>query len=352
MRLLQVTASADRRGAEVFADQLAESLRRRGHVVDTVALCDRPGPLPFDPIGSGRFDPRVLARLGAAMRSHDVTVVHGGAGLAPVATVGALVRRPFVYRNIGDPAFWGAVRGAGLRVGLPLRRAARVVALYDTAARYMVATYHLRPGRVATASNAVDADRFPRRDALARRAARDALGVQDDRPLLGYIGALSAEKQPEWALQLVAAIDGAELVIAGDGPLRGDLEGTAARSAPGRVRFLGSVDTPREVLDALDVLVIPSRTEGIPGVLIEAAFVGTPVVATAVGGVGDVLGSIGGGIAVAASTAQDLLPAVQQVLGDAEGHIADRERVEAAHDMERVAAVWESVLSDVPVRSD
>ena len=58
-------------------------------------------------------------------------VSHGGSTLAPVALCSRIARRPFVYRNIGDPVYWGQVRGANLRVGLPLRAASHVVALYD-----------------------------------------------------------------------------------------------------------------------------------------------------------------------------------------------------------------------------
>ena len=63
----------------------------------------------------------------------------------------------------------------------------------------------------------------------------------------------------------------------------------AAELAPGRVRFLGPVGRPRALLDQVDALVMPSRTEGLPAAAIEAGMVGLPVVGYAVGGMPEVV---------------------------------------------------------------
>jgi len=71
--------------------------------------------------------------------------------------------------------------------------------------------------------------------------------------------------------------------------LRAELERQAESVAAGRVMFLGALEDPRPALAAADVLVLPSETEGIPAVLIEAAFSELPVVATLVGGVPEIV---------------------------------------------------------------
>lgn len=341
LTVLQVTSSARRRGAEVFAAQLGEQLCASGHHVTTLAL-EPQGDLPFERATRQRFDPRALAALTRRCRDHDVVVSHGGSTLAPVAAAATLARRPFVYRNIGDPSYWGRVRLADLRLGVPLRRAAHVVGLYDSAGNYLVRRYRVRPDRLTVISNAVDADRFPRRDDERRRAARATFNV-GAAPVIGYLGSLSAEKRPKWAVDAASAT-GATLLVGGDGPMRADLERRCAdHGVDGR--FLGVVSDAEEFLAALDLLVIPSRTEGIPGVLIEAALVGVPVVATGVGGVGEVMGRLGAGLVVDAGDHGGLCDSAAAALADPSGYLADRATVVRHHDLKVVAERWAQVLS-------
>lgn len=341
--VLQVTSSARRRGAEMFAAQLGEQLRVRGWRVHELALEDA-GDLPFDRMTHGRFDPRSLSGLTRRCGEHDVVISHGGSTLAPVATAAGLASRPFVYRNIGDPAYWGRVRLAGTRLGVPLRRAAHIVGLYRGAAAYLTHRYRLRPDRLTVISNAVDAERFPRRDEQQRTRARAQLGLDTTR-VVGYLGSLSSEKRPEWAVD-VAASSAATLLVGGDGPLRADLERRcAARGVDGR--FLGVVTDVGEFLGALDILVIPSRTEGVPGVLLESALAGVPVVATDVGGVGEVMARLGAGEIVPADDEVRFRSAVATVLAAPQSYVADRRAVIDDHDLSRVADRWHQVLTSV-----
>jgi glycosyltransferase involved in cell wall biosynthesis len=92
------------------------------------------------------------------------------------------------------------------------------------------------------------------------------------------------------AIEAVAAApEVGTLLVAGEGPQRPGLEALAQRIAPGRVRFLGSVADPRAAYAASDVVVLSSRTEGLPAVLIEAGLAGLPVIATDVGYVRDIV---------------------------------------------------------------
>ena len=81
-------------------------------------------------------------------------------------------------------------------------------------------------------------------------------------------------------------------VVVGDGPLRGELE-QLARDAGGRVQLVGAFEDADRLLPAFDVLVLSSRTEGTPMVLLEAMRAEVPVVSFAVGGVPDALGDTG-----------------------------------------------------------
>jgi glycosyltransferase involved in cell wall biosynthesis len=105
---------------------------------------------------------------------------------------------------------------------------------------------------------------------------------------------LSEEKDPELAIRVLAALrtPGAILAMIGDGPLMDTVRHLAAYlGVQDRVRLLGVHPDARRLLRAFDTVLLTSRTEGTPMVILEAAEAQVPVVATAVGGVPDLLGS-------------------------------------------------------------
>jgi glycosyltransferase involved in cell wall biosynthesis len=115
-----------------------------------------------------------------------------------------------------------------------------------------------------------------------------------------FLGRLVPVKGVSVLLQALAKLPSYKLWIAGEGPLAGALQAEAAALGT-RVRFLGEVDAARrrELLWACDVLAVPSltlpdgRTEGAPQVVLEGLAAGCAVVASAVGGIGELLGDAG-----------------------------------------------------------
>lgn len=289
-RVLHLVASTRRRGAELFGVDLARALDWRQLRNETFALTGG-GSLAVDHVGQGRFHPRTLRALRDRASDAMVVVAHGSSTLlaAYVATLGTDV--PFIYRNIGDPDHWVDTRFGTRtwRVGALLRRADTVVALWPGAKDALIARHHLDPTRVAIAANGVPVERFPTVTPPERLAARQRLKMVPEGPVLCSIGSLSSEKDPLTALRAAALVDGARLVVAGDGPLRPTLQQVGDTLMPGRVVFVSEVSDVREVLAAADVLLLTSRTEGLPAVLIEAGLSGLPVVATSVGGVAEIV---------------------------------------------------------------
>lgn len=130
-------------------------------------------------------------------------------------------------------------------------------------------------------------DRVPRDEARAR------LGLPLEGSAIGVVGRLTPIKDHrtffEAAAKVVAERPDTTIVVAGDGELRSRLESDARTVLGDRVRFLGWVHDLPALYGALDVVALTSRLEGTPVSLIEAAASGTPAVATAVGGVAEVV---------------------------------------------------------------
>jgi teichuronic acid biosynthesis glycosyltransferase TuaC len=150
------------------------------------------------------------------------------------------------------------------------------------------------PNRVHVVPNGVNTRIFR---PIARMDARRQLGLEKNRPLLVCVGYLTRPKGQEELIRALGQIPrGPHLALIGalaDPPhyLRG-LRRLAGRSAlDGNVRFLGCVDrkTVATYLNAADVSVLPSHAEGCPNVVLESLACGTPVVATRVGGVPDLI---------------------------------------------------------------
>lgn len=189
------------------------------------------------------------------------------------------------------------------------------------------------PQRIWVVPNPIELDRFA---AGADAAATDARGGRDIDVL--FVGRLSREKGVDILLDAMRSVPGhPRLVIAGDGPLKADLEQQAARAGI-RAEFMGWIEP-----DALPALVarahvqaVPSRSEPQGVVVIEALAAGTPVIGARVGGIPEMVTDGQTGWLVAPNDPAALRAAIGEAL-------SDRERVAAMRDPARRAAEQFSV---------
>ena len=290
IRVVGFTTSTNRRGAEVFATEVAASLSGPDLEIDLWALQEGTSSprLDLPVLGRGRRDLRALWKARRLAATADIVLAFGGSTLtlAAAATFGTSV--PFIYRQIGDPSFWGDVPLADLRIGLPLRRATKVVSLWQAAADELVRRYRIEPDHITVIPNARDGQAIRPPTTDERLNARRVLELGDE-PVVLYLGALSWEKRPADAIEAIGRLPDVHLVVAGDGHLRSELEVLAEKLAPGRVHFLGVVSQALQVLHAADALICPSATEGMAGCILEAGLAGLPVVATDVGSASEVI---------------------------------------------------------------
>jgi glycosyltransferase involved in cell wall biosynthesis len=334
-------------GPASHAPEVAAELRSRGHGVEVVTSAAAPPASEEFPVHwasrrlpRGVRHVRAVALIARVARRADVVYSTGMVGRTAVGT--ALARKPVVQKLTSDPTYERSVRyglyggaldsfqGArGLRVralraarNLALRRARRIV-IPSESLRDLAVSWGVAPGRVEVLPNAVEAPGgLASREELRRRHGLD-------RPTLVYAGRLSVQKAVDVMLEATARVPDVDLVLAGDGP---DAEALRARAhdlgLDGRARFLGPQPraTVFELLRAADGVVLSSKWENFPHVLVEALAVGTPVVATATGGVTEIVRDGENGILVPPDDPDALADALRRYLADA----ALRERLSAA----------------------
>jgi glycosyltransferase involved in cell wall biosynthesis len=315
-------------GVNRYVEDLVAALGQAGQAVELVVV----GPASDVPDGA-----TIVSAHDAPLPQRLVSLFRSGRVLAPRATVvdvhfalyGAPVllaagRRTPVVAHFHGP--WSSeseveARGGGLLRRAPLlvkgalerwvlRRAAVVSTVSHAFARLVISELGVSPWKVEIAPPGVDLHRFAPGD---RVAARERMGVPPGsrvvvtaRRLVDRVGVdllLDAWRS------VVCAVDDPSLVllIAGDGPRRRDLEQQAAALGIARsVRFLGRIDDDElpALYCAADLAVVPSRAlEGFGLVVLEALACGTPVIATQVGGLPEVLEPLGEQLVVAPNAA-------------------------------------------------
>lgn len=220
---------------------------------------------------------------------------------------------PFSIKARGSDIYlWGDVPGIGEQVRASAMAADGLLAVSQSLKDEMIAR-DMAGEKIRVHHTGVDLDLYRPVD---RAAAKAELGV--DGQLLAIVGGLIERKGQAFAIDAAAQLPNATLLIVGEGPDRAALESRAHRAGVGsRVRFLGS-QSPREVarlLAAADVMLMPTRAEGIANVWVEALACGTPVVTCDAGGARDVIDRPEAG-RIVARNADALAAAVREVLAD------------------------------------
>lgn len=154
-----------------------------------------------------------------------------------------------------------------------------------------------------------------------RAALRASLGLADHHLAVLTVGSLTAQKAQTTLLEAFARVaaqsPAARLLVAGEGPLRADLEAQAASpELAGRVRFLGERPDVADLLEAADLFVLSSVREGLPVTLIEAMRAGRAAVATAAGGCAEAIRDGETGLVAPVGDVAALAGAINALLAD------------------------------------
>ena len=301
MRISHLLAPGVAGGLESVVGMLAGGLVARGHSVQALATVDHRSrdsafledlrqagvlvlalPLP------GRAYFREAREIRTALRHFQPDIVHTHGYRSDV--VGGWVARGLKVPTVTTVH---GFTGGGLKNRLYERIQVAAYRRFDA----VVAVS--RPLRTQLDAAGVPSSRlvlvpngFEFRDPLPRDAAREALGLPQDGPVIGWVGRLGREKGADVLVQALPLISDLPFSVSfvGDGAERAAIESLALRlGVSARIRWHGVIPQAGRLIRAFDLFVLSSRTEGTPIALFEAMGAGTPVIATAVGGVPDVM---------------------------------------------------------------
>ena len=341
LRVLEAITPSRIGGAEVFVTELCASFAELGAHVEVFCPAGRPfadyaktrGIEPIAWRTFGKLDPLTVIRLARLMKRRRIDVIH--THLSTASLLGAFAAKLARRRSVAHVH--------GLNTATCFRYSDLVIAVSECAKAHLV-SQGIKDTRVRVVHNGVDVVRF------APTGAREAKiklgttippgiipgGIDPDQPLVGVFGRLSSEKGQRVAVEAMFLIvkehPHARLALVGEGDDREELETSAdalglqgevcfgrlsaPKHASPRVVFTGFVQDVREMMSACDIVVVPSsRGEGFGLAAVEAMALARPVVASAQGGLPEIVVPGETGLLVPPNDPKALADAVSDLLG-------------------------------------
>ena len=323
MKILHTEASCGWGGQEIRILEESRGLIARGHEVSVA--CPAHARMATEaarfgvPVTALPLEFKTIAGF-RTLRSHlaavrpDVVNTHSsadswltGLACATLANPPAIVRT----RHISAPV-------SGNFANRWLYRQARgVVTTGESLRRHLLDTLGLDPARVASVPTGIDTARFAPAD---KAAAKAALGLDPQHKHIGIVATLRSWKGHLFLLDAFAQLNRPELqlLIVGEGPMRGPIEAKIAELHLGdRVTLAGQRRDPEHWLQALDVFCLPSyANEGVPQAILQAMLCALPIVTTPVGAILEAIADGDTALIVPPQDAPALAAAIARLLDD------------------------------------
>jgi glycosyltransferase involved in cell wall biosynthesis len=346
MKVLHVHRIGGIGGSERHLLTLLPALGERGVDVSFLGLDDpsrAPDPfyealaVPYERLKAPRdLDPTLAWRVRRAARRADLVHTH----LVHADVYGAFgARRLVSTKHNDDPFRTGAFRFVERALA---RRATRIIAITESLARFQVERVGLPAAKVEVIHYGLD-------DLPQAWGENPPDPLSPDARLVLCICRLEPQKGVDVAIRALREIPGAQLVVLGEGPQRGELE-QLARELDVPVYLPGRVPDVAAWLRRADLLVHPVRWEGFGLALLEAMLASLPVVATKVSSIPEIVVEGETGLLIPPDDPGALAAAVNRVLADPSGY-GERGRARARSDFsvaemaDRTLAVYETALN-------
>lgn len=293
MKIFQVIQKSQLRGAEIFACQLAQHLKLRGHEVKVICLFEGNAQLPFDgefiylnrPVTQRFLDFRGWKGFAELVRKEQPDIIQANAGdTLKFCMMSRIFFRwycPIVFRNASTMSRYFDKELKRLLYKFLLHQVDGIASVAEFSKIDLMQYFSLTENKIKVIPVGVE------------EIALKPKPIKGD-PKLIHVGGFSFEKNHQGLIRIFEKILGlfpkAHLTLLGDGKLKQDMEKLVKnKGLESQVSFLGNVNNPMDYMASADVMLFPSILEGLPGVILEAQYVELPVIAYEVGGIGEII---------------------------------------------------------------
>ena len=237
------------------------------------------------------FDPRLVLKLAQLMQREKtdmaMTTLFYADVIGAYAAKLAKISKCISWETRTHPADSGVGEGRHIySYRLAMKNVDKIVAVSDAVKKFLIQCRNITPEKILTIRYGIDIDKYNKSDGVQKRK---EIEIDQHTFLVGVVARLSEQKGHTYLIDAVSEIirefPKTKFLFIGDGPLRSQLEDkVSSLQLKSVINFLGSRSDVPELLNAIDLFVLPSLYEGLPNVVLEAMACHKAIVASAVDG--------------------------------------------------------------------
>jgi glycosyltransferase involved in cell wall biosynthesis len=333
VKILQLIQKKQLRGAEVFAAQLSTHLVEQGHDVLLVALLDGKDQLPFDKniivvhasLGRKMYDFKGWKQLSKIIADFNPDLIQANAGdtlkYAVFSKLFFRWKQPLIFRNASMVSHYARTHFSRLFLKFFFRFTDHIVSVSNITRNDLIDHFNIAVNKINTIPIGIEL-----------KTLQPVTVFDTSKINIIHVGGFSFEKNHKGLLsifkKMVAQHDNYRLWLIGDGKLKSQTEALAEElKLTPYISFLGYVQNPMDYIHGADLLVLPSIIEGLPGVITEAFYCKTLVVAYHVGGISDLIEDKKTGRLIKVGDEQAFVDAVLEIISSSD---EEKNRIKAA----------------------